>query len=223
MPEPLKIGSARLNLPVATIRGGGSMQSIRSFSPVLRAIGVIGVVAALVTSITFAALQSSATLTGNTVASASAELLVDGNEDGTFASSEAGFAFTGLVPGGSASTVETFDLRNNGDVALDVAVSIPTAPTTSGTVDLTLVDVILSCTDSTNGDTFAVTDSVQDLVDAHATGGVSMLSDAFEPGASDKADCDFSVQMQSGAVTGTGATVDAFDLEFTGTNTAEVS
>lgn len=42
-------------------------QKINRISPIARAILVIGVVAALVTGVTFAALQNTATLTNNTI------------------------------------------------------------------------------------------------------------------------------------------------------------
>lgn len=52
------------------------MRKMRSISPLFQAVGVVGVVAGLATGVTFAALSSQATLTNNTISSASANLLI---------------------------------------------------------------------------------------------------------------------------------------------------
>ncbi len=65
-------------------------------SPLVRAVAVFTGVVALVSGVTFAALQSQATLTNNTIASAKAGLQV--KSTGSFASQDAGFAFTGVLP-----------------------------------------------------------------------------------------------------------------------------
>lgn len=93
-------------------------------SPVLRSVGVISAVAVLVGGVTFAALQSQATLTDNTISSASAGLLVDGNGDEQFSEEEAGFAFEGIVPGLTPSEVKEFSLKNEGDTDLKVKAKV---------------------------------------------------------------------------------------------------
>lgn len=98
----------------------------RSFgiNPVLRSVGVMSAVAVLVGGVTFAALQSRATLTDNTISSASANLLVDGNKDGTFSEEEPGFAFKDIVPGVTPSEAQQFALQNNGDTDLKIRASV---------------------------------------------------------------------------------------------------
>ena len=183
-------------------------------SPMVRAIAVIGAVAALVTSITLAALSSTATLTGNTIASATAELLVDSDGDATFESSDGGFVFDDVVPGGSPAPVpgHDFDLQNNGDVEMDISVSIPLQPTGTNIPDFDKVDAVLSCTTDSGTTTFSVTASLQELFDT----GAAMTGDTMLP--AEVAECTAQVQMDADAVSGSEGSVDPFDLEFTGTN-----
>jgi hypothetical protein len=97
----------------------------QKISPLVRAVAVIGSVAALVSGVTFAALQSQATLTDNTISSATAGLVVNNQvgNDTTFSPAEPGFAFTNLIPG-TASDAKPFQLRNSGTVPLDVYVEL---------------------------------------------------------------------------------------------------
>lgn len=103
------------------------MLKTQSINPVARAVLVVGAVTALATGVTFAALQSEATLSQNTI-SASGALQINNNpEDETFSQSEAGFAFVGIVPGVTSSESHEFELRNVSNAAVDVNVHIPTA------------------------------------------------------------------------------------------------
>lgn len=194
------------------------MKNLAFTHPLVRALGVFGIVAALVTSVTFAALQSQATLTNNTITSATAGLEV--KSSGSFAAQDAGFVFSGALPGGPAvpATGHAFQLRNSGTANLVVAASIPTMPTftvgSSGVADPAMIDVILSCIAGANS--FSVTASVADLVAAHATGGVVMPSDILPAGSGNVADCTAQVQLNSGAFTGSSLTTGNFNLVFTG-------
>jgi hypothetical protein len=190
-------------------------------NPQVRSVSIFGVVAVLVTGVTYAALQSQATLTNNTIASATASLQVQST--GSFASQDAGFAFTGVIPGGSAVPAlgNAFKLRNNGTIDLDIAASIPTAPTftvspVAGPVDLSKVDLVLSCT--TGANSFALTTDIAALVAAHGTGGVSMTPDNLPFSGLNTADCTVQVQMDSDAFTGGSANSTNFNIVFTGTN-----
>lgn len=114
----------------------------RKLNPLLRATGVIGAVAALVTGITFAALQSQATLTGNTISSATAALQVNNTDNGGgFSSTDTGYTFAGIVPGGAGSNTGNFQLKNNGTANLSLKVSVSPAAVFTGTVDHTKVHV----------------------------------------------------------------------------------
>lgn len=196
------------------------MQKALTLSPVLRAIAVIGAVAALVTSITFAALQSQATLTDNIINSGTASLMVsstNGCSDGTtgFGSSAAGFTFDGVVPGGDPVPTpgHGFCLKNDGDVDFDISARISSTPSTTGTVDQSKVDLILSCTGDDG--TFSVTSDLATL----AAGPVDLTGAALNAG--DTASCTAQAQMDADAVSGGGASISNIDLEFSGTNTSD--
>lgn len=199
------------------------MLRVRQVNPIVRAIGVFGAVAALVTGVTYAALNSQATLTNNIISSATADLQV--KSSGSFAVQDAGFAFTGIVPGGPAvpAAGKAFQLKNNGTTDLDVAVSVPSAPTfTGGTVDQTKVKLVVSCT-TTGGKAFSNTSSLSALVAAHPTGGVLMTPDFLPTTTDNIANCTAKVQMDADAVTGSGGvTTDFFNIVFTGTPHAAI-
>ena len=113
-------------------------QKIRQISPLARAVGVIGVVMALVTSITYAAFVDSATLTGNTITTATANadlLLWDGD---SFEETAPGFAFNALEPD-VESDRKPFYFKNDGNVPLYVTVTIPETVVDFGGVDPTKV------------------------------------------------------------------------------------
>lgn len=96
---------------------------MKKSSAVLRASVMLGMIGVLTTGVTYAALQSSATLTDNTISTATAGLLVDGpDEDGEFNESEEGFSFTDLVPGGDWSEAQEFSLQNDGGTNLKLSV-----------------------------------------------------------------------------------------------------
>ncbi len=188
------------------------MKTFRNMNPVLRATGVIGTVAALVTGVTFAALSSSATLTANTIASATADLQVS-TDNISFGVSKPGFAFNGAVPGGAASPNKTFYLKNNGTSNLNLSLVLPALPTwtvlPSGSVTDTLVSLNITCTSGLSG-AFSLTDNINHLfnVGSVVTGG------PLQP--TDTATCTANVSMGAGAFTGTGATSSNFVLTFTG-------
>jgi len=88
------------------------------FSPVARAIGVISAVTVLVGGVTFAALQSQATLTNNTLSAADSSLLI---WNGTaFADTAPGFAVDDLVPG-DWTEENFFYFKNDSEGALKIA------------------------------------------------------------------------------------------------------
>ena len=195
------------------------MKYLFQVNPLVRASVVFAIVAALVAGVTYASLQSQATLTNNTIASATA--LLEVKSTGSFAAQDAGFAFTGVVPGGPAVPAlgNDFQLRNSGDVDLDIAASIPSAPTftvsPSGTVDTSRVDLVLDCTAGAN--TFSLTTDIDALVAAHGSGGVAMTPDALPFSGTNVADCTAKVQMDSDAFTGSSASSTNFNIVFTGT------
>lgn len=97
-------------------------------SAVLRAFGVVGATAALVTGVTFAALNSSATLTASSILSATADLKL--SNGGSFASNAPGFTITDLVPG--TGVTKPLYFQNAGGVGLNITANIPTLPAAPG-------------------------------------------------------------------------------------------
>lgn len=194
------------------------MLRVRQVHPITRAIGVFGAVAALVTGVTYAALNSQATLTNNIISSATADLQV--KSTGSFAAQDAGFAFSGIVPGGPAvpAAGHAFQLKNNGSTDLDVAVSVPTAPTfTGGTVDQTKVELVIACS-TTGGKNFSKTASLSALVAAHPTGGLLTTPDFLPTGTDGTANCTAKMQMAADAFSGSGGVSSGFfNIVFTGT------
>jgi hypothetical protein len=192
------------------------MQSVLKISPVMRAVGVIAAVAVLVTGITFAALQSQATLTNNTIASATADLQVDNTDSTTsgFGSTDVGYAFTGVVPGGADSNVGNFQLKNNGTANMSVAVQVPTLPTwtvnPAGPVVAADVDVIIACVGSVSG-TFGVT------TDLAAINTAPVALTAGNLNAGDTTACTVKISMDATAFSGSSASSTNFDFVFTGT------
>lgn len=100
------------------------MRAIQKINPMARAVVTIAAVVALVSGVTFAALQNTATLTGNSILSTDVNgLLVDSDNNNTFAATDEGFAFNNVNPGGSSDT-KTFKLRNSTSNADPLAVNV---------------------------------------------------------------------------------------------------
>ncbi len=193
------------------------MLAIKKINPVARAIIVIGAVMALVTSVTFAALTSSATLSGNTIGTASANadlLLWNGTE---FADAAPGFNFTGLTPG-ERSEKFNFYFKNNGNTDLDLTARVDAAPEFSE--GITAADVELKFTGNCKHDN-RTTVTLADLLE----GPVVLPCNPLEAGAQgvigekwNKANYAVSVKIaDSVPLSETGHTVGAFDLIFDGT------
>ena len=182
--------------------------------PLARAIGVLTAVGIVTTLVTFAAIQSSGSaLTGNTIQTATASLLV--SKDGSFFTpSMVGFNFTGIVPGSTAQPVANnymVYVKNTGTAAMNLSLTVPVVPTVTGTVDLSKVSVLLT-PPSTPGFP-AVTQSIalSDLIG----GNVALTNGSLAVGG--VASFHVQVTMAADAVTGNGANITGLDLSFSGT------
>lgn len=206
-------------------------RKLKRFSPIARAIGVIGITAGLVTGVTFAVMQDTATLSNNTISSASADLQVSNETDcntdveAVFGSTASGFSFTNLVPGGAPSADQTFCLKNADGTNLDVTV-YATSVTATGTGTLDKSKVQVSFTNVTDGNlnttySLAQLESLVRNVPAagnQAAGGANIPTPA---GTIEK--FLVSVKLDAGAVGGSGpVSVTGFDFVFTGSNEAEL-
>jgi predicted ribosomally synthesized peptide with SipW-like signal peptide len=196
------------------------MLKVTVISPVFRAILVVGAVMAIATGATFAALQSSAALEDNSIATGTATLRIsksatcETDADGTYAAAVPGFDFAGVVPGGAGSQTEEFCLRNVGTANLSTVLGAPALPTyqDSGaapvTVDNSKVHVVLTCTTSTS-DPFGVSGTLQAIWFTNVAQGTL--------DAGDTAVCSANVTMDADAFTADSVTSTDFDLAFTGT------
>lgn len=178
-----------------------------------RALAMVASVGILVVGVTFAALQSQqAVLSGNTIQSASANLLI-GTASATstaFSNSHSGFTFTEVVPGGPAqpSGGNVFYLKNTGTTTLSLKVAVNGTPTNTSNVDLSKVSIQIVRVDTGTSQT-ATLESL-----ANGTG--LTLTDVLAP-ASSGTEYKVSVSMATDAFTGSSASIGAIDFVFSGT------
>jgi len=187
------------------------MRITNGYGAIARAIMVMGGVTALSTGATFAALQSQqATLTGNTISSAIADLRI-GTSASTFSSSRSGFDFKDLVPGGPAMPTDgnNFYLKNYGTATLALKMAVGTTPVNTGAVDLTKVSVLLTRVDTSASQTF----KLSDLVSSYATGGTALTDDLT---GGTIAQYKLRISMDADAFSGQSASITGIDLVFSG-------
>ena len=99
------------------------MLSLRNINPMVRAVGTMGAVAALVGGITFADLNTNTVaLSPNTLTSATASLLIGSNSEAFTTPSVTGITAT-LIPGVPAPF--TFYLKNSGQSDMNITASVP--------------------------------------------------------------------------------------------------
>jgi len=189
------------------------MSKRSSSQPLIRAIAVMGAVMAIVSGVTFAALQSQqAALTGNTIESATADLKVSLN--GTnFTSSQTGFDFSSVVPGGPAVPAAgyTFYLKNLGTTSSQVKMGVSTTPTNLNNVDLTKVLITIIRYPGGTPQTI----SLATLISSYADGGTA-LTDVLAAGATNT--YHIQASMSADAFTGAGAALGNIDFVFIGTS-----
>jgi len=193
------------------------MQNILNISPLLRAIGVMGAVAVLVTGATFAALSDNATLTANNISSDTADLQV--SNGGAYADSQTGFDASDIAPG----VGETFDFYLKNSSSFDMAVTVEVTGVCSDYISGTLGipncgDVLLTFDDEVAGG--ETTYTLQQLINAPK----ELPGNPFSAGAAGSAavagtEGNFTLHMDLKAsdITGSSAALDApFDLVFSG-------
>lgn len=165
---------------------------------------------ALAGGVGFAALQSpSATLTGNSIHSATADLRI-GTSASSFAATRSGFDFADVVPGGPAKPEpgQSFWLKNYGTATMGVKMSIGSVPVNTSSVDLSKVYLVITRQDTLTAQTF----TVQSLVDAHPAG--NAITEPINPSA--VVEYKLQVKMDADAMTGSGAAITGIDLVFNG-------
>jgi hypothetical protein len=179
------------------------MFKLHKINPMVRAVGTMGAVMAVVGGVTFASLQSNTVaLTDNTLVSATAHLQIGGTNGDSCAGAsdgpQAGMSFSGLVPG-VQSAAFPFCLSNTGDIPLNVTTGIPTVFT--GTIPPSDVTLDMTCGD---GGTSSGTLSAY-------TGGTPLGT--LANGAT--TDCNAKVTLSPSYV-GSGGSVTPFEIDFVG-------
>lgn len=190
------------------------MVGFKKFSPLARAIGVTGAVVAIAGGATFAALQSQATLTNTTITSATADLrLWDGD---SFEPTAPGFTITNLLPG-SGSGPQAFYFQNNGTAPLAITASVPVLPSATNIAAWTDVEVDISCVGASGpvSTTLAALNSAP--VSLTLTLPAGAQGDSGNPLAVGNCTADF--DFNPAGVTGSSASVTAFNVVFNGTQT----
>lgn len=184
------------------------MLSLRNINPMVRAIGTMGAIAALVGGITFAAEQSTAvTLSPNTLTSSTAALAIgaDNSCPGGDTTSTPGITAT-LVPGVTSSGFN-FCLNNTGNIPLSITAQIPTTFATNPTTNVPPTDVTLTLNCPTIG-------TLSGTLDQYNGSAVSFPGGQLPVGS--PIECTETAELSS-SYTGTGnQTVTPFAIDFVG-------
>lgn len=185
----------------------------------LRAIGLSMALVALMVGTTLAALNTQATLTGTSLTTASADLLIWNGQQ--FSDSAAGFVATNIVPGiGSPEFKLSF--RNTGAGPLAIGVHIPTDYVFSG-FNSTSQSTAMKAVKVTLKDLFTSQETETSLYSLGLTTDVPMPGSPLGPGVSGEpanavslGNYSISFDVDPTAV-GTGqAVIEPFDIVFTG-------
>jgi hypothetical protein len=161
----------------------------------------------------FALLQSEAKLTGNTVQTDSAGLLIS-RDNIIYGGSTNGYAFTHVIPGSQPSQAERLFLQNTGSAALDIKLRTTSPPSNPDNIDLSKVKVILTPYDmSTNHPGASQSFSLQELLDS-STGVPINSPSALSPQGHER--FDIQIAMDGDAVNGSGTALSNLDFTFTG-------
>lgn len=185
-------------------------------NPLVRTVLIVAALLSLVGGVTFAALQSQSKLTGSTIQTATANLLV-GRDATTMSSTQAGYSFNNLIPGGTLTPSGGYPvyLKNAGGTPLALKFAVSSIPTNPNNVDLNKVMIHLNSTASGLTQTF----TLQSLIDSNTLGGSTitlvpvLFSDQTHP-------FTMQVSMAKDAFDGQTAAIGAIDFVVTGTATS---
>lgn len=189
------------------------MQRTSFINPLAKAGLTIAVALALITGVTYAALQSPQNkFTGSTIQTATANLLIS-RDNSSFSNTQSGFSFANVIPGGSLTPSPGYPiyLKNAGGTPLALKLAISSTPTNPDGADLTKVNVVLTSTASGQIQTL----SLQSLVDSYAVGGTAIT---LVPVLFQEQTHPFTLQvsMAKDAITGPSATIGVIDFSVTG-------
>lgn len=189
-------------------------QPTKQLSSIFKASIITLSIVAISGGISFAALTSQDRLTGSTIQTATANLLL-GVDGVNYATSQPGFSFSGIVPGGLAVPTSGYDVyvKNTGAISLALKLSVVgNTITNPDNVDLSKVHVILAPLSGGSVQNFPLSM----LIASNATGGVAILSPTQLTSGS-VAVYKMQVSMEIDAVNGPSATISNLDFIFGGT------
>jgi hypothetical protein len=200
-----------LSAQIIFMEGNTFMRRAKLLAPLIRAVAIIGTVGVLVSSATFAALQSQqVVLAGNVIKSANADLRI-GTSASSFGSSRTGFEFGDIIPGGAAQLADghSIYLKNYGSANLNLRLSVSSVPTNPVGVDLNKVFVHLTSVDSGA----VLVASLQNLIDSYASNGLT-VSGSIAAGS--VAQYKLRASMAADAFSGSSASIGSIDFVFNG-------
>jgi hypothetical protein len=184
------------------------MVRFSKISPMVRAIGTMGTVAALVGAVTFAQITSNTVaLTNNTLSSATASLAIGAAHDCSTGATTSvqGMSFNNLQPG-VASSPFPFCLDNTGNVPLNLTASVPT----NFGAGINPCGVGGATTGAVN---------VSTTVGALHTSPVAFGTAALNNGTNNVLSCDVTATITPAASTTSNESLTPFDIQFVGTST----
>lgn len=194
-----------------------------------RAFGVVGAMSVLAAGATYAAFSADAELVGTTMTSATADLDI-ATTDG-FDQTAQGFTVSGLVPGEPSKEFSLY-LRNQGGVPLTLNAEIEEPVMFSGlggepgsTSQTPLRAVIVTITDKSVESGEVITTDLYEFTksDGQEWPGAPLSAGATGSSSAIFKEGNYSVQFEldSSKVEGESASVEAFDIKFTGTHVVE--
>ena len=167
---------------------------------------------AALAGITFAALQGQATLQGNTIETATADLGIS-RDGGGLNHVATGYDFNQVVPGAPlpvpSTSANKLWVKNNGQTPVQLRIAFAGVPLNPDNIDLSKTSLVLTPIDSQVSQFLPL----QSLLGT----GADVPEATFQPGSSRG----YSVQllMDADAFTGAGATMPNFDLVLSGVST----
>ncbi|MDB5182614.1 MAG: hypothetical protein JWO47_398 [Candidatus Saccharibacteria bacterium] len=183
------------------------MGRLSKFSPIARAVGVMGVTAGLVTGITFAALTSNTVaLSPNTLSSATAHLQIGSVSEVYNDNSVTGMTAT-LKPGVPSSPF-TFYLKNTGQSDLNVSAHVP-GDFSGSAISASDITLTINCGGGDVSYTLAQWNGGSAAISANALTAGSVFT------------CSETATLSSSATGQGGKTVSPFSVEFTGTEVTQ--
>lgn len=190
------------------------MLSVRKINPMARAIGTMGVVAALVGAVTYAASNSNTVaLTNNDLRAATTTLKIGLTQDcSDGANHQQGMSFQNLVPGVTSGSY-SFCIENQGNTPLALTANIP-GTVTSTDPSLNPNDITLHFLCGVGGSYTGAVDASSNLGNLTTT---PLPFGTLNNSSNNVYDCTVTATLASGTSPVSGAKINSFDIDWVGT------